>query len=404
MRRAFALAGLIALIALIATACAGGDSTAASPSQPSSGSPPTGSPSASLSASQSAGPDLSNAAVRLEKVASLDAPLAMAVRQGDEALYIAEKGGQVVALRGGSVDQTPVLDVTRLVSTGSEQGLLGLAFSRDGGFLYVNYTDANGDTNVVEYRMDGDRADPASARRVLFVDQPFSNHNGGNLVFGPDGYLYIGMGDGGSQGDPHGNGQNLGVLLAKMLRIDPRPAGGKPYGIPPDNPFVGRAGARPEIWAYGLRNPWRYEFDRETGDLWIGDVGGSQREEIDVQPTASNGGENYGWNLVEGTVPHSDNIPQTTPPVYDYPHSGGRCVVTGGFVYRGLAIPDLVGAYLFTDYCQGELMAMLQENGKMTKLVNLRVTVDLPVSFGEDQAGELYVLSLSGAVSEIVPA
>jgi glucose/arabinose dehydrogenase len=329
----------------------------------------------------------------------------MAIRKGDDALYVAEKVGWVVAIRGGKVDRTPVLDVSGLISGGSEQGLLGLAFSPDGTFLYVNYTDLNGDTNVVEYRMKGALADAGSARRVLFIQQPFSNHNGGNLVFGSDGYLYIGMGDGGSQGDPNGNGQNLGVLLAKMLRIDPRPSGGKPYGIPPDNPFVGRAGARPEIWAYGLRNPWRYEFDRVTGDLWIGDVGGSDREEIDFQPAGSGGGENYGWNLLEGTVHHSDNIPAgTTPPVHEYPHSGGRCVVTGGFVYGGSAIPDLVGAYLFTDYCQGELWAMLVQGGSVSQMVSLGVSADLPVSFGQDQAGELYVLSLSGGVFRIVPA
>lgn len=342
--------------------------------------------------------------VRLEQIVALDAPLAMAIRAGDEALYVAEKGGRIVAIRGGKLDQSPVLDVSGLVSSGSEQGLLGMAFSADGDFLYVNYTDGNGDTNVVEYRMNGNRAEAGSARRLLLIDQPFSNHNGGNVVFGPDGYLYIGMGDGGSQGDPNGNGQNLGVLLAKMLRIDPRPAGGKPYGIPPDNPFVGRAGARPEIWAYGLRNPWRYEFDRETGDLWIGDVGGSEREEVDFQPAASGGGENYGWNLIEGTVPHSDNIPAgTTPPVLEYPHSGGRCVVTGGFVYRGAAIPDLVGAYLYADYCQGELKALTLGNGKVAKTASLGVTAQFPVSFGQDQDGELYVLSLAGGVYRIVP-
>jgi glucose/arabinose dehydrogenase len=401
MRRAFALAGLVA----IATACGGGGSTVATPpSTPPSSVASSSSP--SISPSATTGPDLSNVSVKLTKVATLDAPLGMAIRSGDDALYVAEKGGRVMAIRAGRVDDTPVLDVGSLVSTGSEQGLLGLAFSPDGNFLYVNYTDTGGDTNVVEYRMQGDRADAGSARRVLFIQQPFSNHNGGNLVFGPDGYLYIGMGDGGSQGDPNGNGQNLEVLLAKMLRIDPRPSGGKPYGIPPDNPFVGRAGARPEIWDFGLRNPWRYEFDRETGDLWIGDVGGSEREEIDVEPAGSKGGRNYGWSVMEGTVPHSDNVPpNTVPPVYEYDHSGGRCVVTGGFVYRGSAIPDLVGTYVFADFCQGELKAFVPPEGDgMAKPVSLGITTDLPASFGQDQAGELYVLSLSGGVYRIEPA
>src|SRR5207248_1174071 len=183
-------------------------------------------------------------------------------------------------------------------STGSEQGLLGLAFSPDGRFAYINYTDRRGDTNIVEYAWTDRGPDRSTRREVLFVDQPHPNHNGGDVVFGPDGHLYIGLGDGGSDartkspGDPHKNGQNLGVLLAKMLRIDPRPADGRPYGIPSDNPFVGQARARPEIWAYGLRNPWRYSFDRRTGDLWIGDVGAGLREEIDVQRAGTPGGQN----------------------------------------------------------------------------------------------------------------
>ena len=339
------------------------------------------------------------------KVATLAAPVAMAIRTGDEALYIAEKGGRVMAIRGGKVEQKPVLNIAGLVSSGSEQGLLGLAFSPDGTFLYVSYTDVNGDTNVVEYRMKGNRADANSARRVLFINQPYSNHNGGNLAFGPDGYLYIGMGDGGSQGDPNGNGQNLGVLLAKMLRIDPRPSGGdSPYKVPSDNPFVGKAGARAEIWAYGLRNPWRYSFDRQTGDLWIGDVGGSDREEIDFQRAGSNGGQNYGWNLTEGTIQHATPPANWTRPVFEYPtHSNGTCAVVGGFVYRGTAIPNLVGAYLYTDDCNGTINAFVLRGGKVTKRRSLGVDGGAVASFGQDQNGELYVLSLSGPVYRIVP-
>jgi glucose/arabinose dehydrogenase len=348
------------------------------------------------------GGDLSNVHIELSRIATLDQPLAMAVRTGDDALYVAEKGGVIVAIRNGNVDPTPVLDISGDVSGGGEQGLLGLAFSPDGAFLYVNYTDTGGDTQVVEYAFGDSGAVKGSRRPVLSIHQPFSNHNGGNLVFGPDGFLYIGMGDGGSQGDPNRNGQNLGVLLAKMLRIDPRPFQGAPYSVPSDNPFVGRAGARPEIWAYGVRNPWRFSFDRETGDLWIGDVGGSDREEVDFQP-AGQGGQNYGWNLMEGTLPRSDNLPAgMTLPIYDYDHSDGRCVVTGGYVYRGSAIPALYGAYLFVDFCQGQLMGLREVGGVRKQVLALGPSVDEVASFGQDQNGELYMLSLAGDVFRIV--
>ena len=202
-----------------------------------------------------------------------------------------------------------MLDLTGSVSTGGEQGLLGLAFSPDGGRLYVNYTDPAGDTRIVEYAFADGRADPGSARELLIVDQPFANHNGGNLVFGPDGMLWIGLGDGGGGNDPQGNAQSLGTLLGKMLRIDPRPSGGRPYTVPPDNPFVGTDGARGEIWAFGLRNPWRYSFDKATGDLWIGDVGQNAREEVDFTPAGSPGGLNYGWPGLEGNRSNSGSAP-----------------------------------------------------------------------------------------------
>ena len=340
--------------------------------------------------------------VRLRRIATLEEPLALAVRAGDPALYVAEKIGRVVALRDGTVDPIPVLDVTSEVSLGGEQGLLGLAFAPDGRFLYVNMTDVNGDTRIVEYAMVDGRADVSTRREVLFVDQPYSNHNGGNLVFGPDGYLYIGLGDGGSGGDPQGNAQSLDTLLGKMLRIDPRPSGDAPYGIPADNPFVDTAGARPEIWAFGLRNPWRYSFDRATGDLWIGDVGQSAWEEVDRQPASSRGGENYGWNVREGSHPYTDgSLPDAVDPVYDYPH-GGACVVTGGYVYRGAAIPDLIGAYVFADFCLGTLQ-VLRMDGDAAVVSDLGPTVEAVSSFGEDAAGELYVLSLAGGVYRLVP-
>jgi glucose/arabinose dehydrogenase len=342
--------------------------------------------------------------VRLAHVATLDQPVALAVRTGDPTLYVAEKTGRVVALRDGVVAKTPALDLSGQVSLGSEQGLLGLAFSPDGRYLYVNVTDLNGDTQIEEFAM-GDRvADPSSRRVILSVDQPYANHNGGNLVFGPDGFLYIGLGDGGSGGDPQDNAQSLATLLGKMLRISPRPSADAPYTVPPDNPFVGRSDARPEIWAYGLRNPWRYSFDRLTGDLWIGDVGQNAWEEVDLQPASSTGGENYGWNRVEGTHPYSGDAPSgSTPPVYEYSHDTGGCVVTGGYVYRGAAIPALVGSYVFADYCVGQLEALRLQDGQVVH-TSLGVTVQGPSSFGQDAAGELYVLSLAGDVFRLVPA
>ena len=329
----------------------------------------------------------------------------MAVRSGDPALYVAEKTGRIKALRDGNVDPVPVLDLASQVSLGGEQGLLGLAFSPDGGTVYVNYTDTNGDTNVAGYAMRDGRADPATKREVLFVDQPYSNHNGGNLVFGPDGYLYIGLGDGGSGGDPQDNGQSLSTLLGKMLRIDPRSSGDRPYGIPRDNPFLDRSDVRPEIWAYGLRNPWRYSFDRMTGDLWIGDVGQNAWEEVDLQPAGSSGGENYGWNRMEGDHAYDDAGPSANAvrPVYEYSHDGGGCVVTGGYVYRGASIPDLYGAYVFADFCIGGLEAIKLQGGRVIDHRALGPVVSNLSSFGEDAAGELYAMSLSGGLYKLVP-
>jgi glucose/arabinose dehydrogenase len=341
--------------------------------------------------------------VRLQRVAGLGQPLALATRPGDETLYVAEKTGQVMAVAEGGGEAELVLDLSDEVSLGAEQGLLGLAFSPDGAFLYVNYTDRAGGTRIHEFAVGDGAVDPASRREVLAVQQPYSNHNGGNLVFGPDGYLYVGLGDGGSAGDPEDRAQDLGTLLGKMLRIDPRPTGGRPYGIPSDNPFVDRDGARPEIWAFGLRNPWRYSFDRETGDLWIGDVGQSSREEIDLQPASSRGGENYGWNGFEGSLPYQQPLPKdTVGPVYDYGRGLGATVV-GGYVYRGSAIPALRGAYLFADF-YNPAIRMLVRRGEGYRHVQLEVDVDDLSSFGQDASGELYALSLSGAVFRLVPA
>jgi len=263
----------------------------------------------------------------------------------------------------------------------------------------------NGDTAVVRYSVSADpnRADPASAKVILQVNQPFANHNGGHLVFGPDGYLYIGLGDGGSGGDPQGNGQNLNALLGKMLRIDIDH--GDPYAIPLDNPFVGRSDARPEIWAYGLRNPWRYSFDRATGDLYIADVGQNAYEEVDFQPVDSQGGENYGWNKYEGFHQYGGGPTDgLTMPVAEYAHAIGGCSVTGGYVYRGPSLPALSGVYLYGDYCSGQVWALYRAASDWENVALLNASV-LISSFGEDEAGELYLLDHGGgAVYQLVAA
>jgi glucose/arabinose dehydrogenase len=390
------------VLAALVAACSSEDAASPPTGPATSGSQgPTSSTPSPSEASPSSPPGLAGARIRLVPVARLEQPIAMAVRTGDRALYIAQKTGLVVALTPGS-DPRVVLDLTDRVSLGSEQGLLGLAFSPDGRFLYVDFTDVNGDTNVVEFAFDDGGADPASERQVLLVEQPFSNHNGGELLFGPDGYLYVGLGDGGSAGDPMGNAQSLSTLLGKLLRISPRPAEGQPYAIPPDNPFVGRDGARPEIWAYGLRNPWRFSFDAATGDLWIGDVGQNLWEEIDLEPAGSGGGSDFGWDLLEGTHPfEGGSDPGSVPPVYEYAHGDGSCAVTGGYVYRGDRIPDLAGAYVFGDYCRGVLEAFVPRDGRATQVRELGPKVSALASFGEDARGELYVLSLAGTVFRI---
>ena len=404
------LAACLLAVGLLAGACTSGDgdggpiptgptSTRSSPS----GSSPSGSSPAPPSPTEQPAGALAEARIALEEVVVLDQPVAMAIRPDDPALYIAEKPGRVVALSDGE-DPQVVLDIADQVSLGSEQGLLGLAFSPDGRFLYVDITDVGGDTRILEFVVRDDGVDAVSQREVLRVDQPYSNHNGGNLAFGPDGCLYVALGDGGSAGDPEGRAQSLSTLLGKLLRISPRPSGGEPYGIPPDNPFVGRDGARPEIWAFGLRNPWRFSFDRATGDLWIGDVGQGSWEEIDVEPAGSAGGLDYGWDAREGAHPFESGSmdPEMVDPVFEYPHDGSVCAVTGGYVYRGQEVPALAGAYVFADFCSGRLEAFVLRDGVARLHRELGPTVESLASFGEDAAGELYALSLSGAVYRLV--
>ncbi|HEX6868288.1 MAG TPA: PQQ-dependent sugar dehydrogenase, partial [Candidatus Limnocylindrales bacterium] len=307
---------------------------------------------------------------------------------------------------------TPFLDLTGSVSCCGEQGLLGLAFHPDPADprLFVYYTDAGASQVLASYAMDAERpvADPASARILLTMDDPFDNHNGGSLAFGPDGSLYVGTGDGGGGGDPLGSGRHLDTLLAKVLRIDVD--GGTDdaaYGIPVDNPFVGRADARPEIWHTGLRNPWRMRFDRTTGDLWIGDVGQGAREEIDRAP-AGVGGLDFGWNLMEGFACYSGSGPDCggqdlTLPVADYGHDQG-CSVTGGTVYRGAAHPELVGWYLFSDYCSGTIWAIdadLADPTARQEPIVVAETGESISAIGEDAAGELFLTDLGGSVRAI---
>ena len=336
------------------------------------------------------------AGIKAVEVAEVDQPTAMAVRAGDPAIYLAEKTGRVRRLVDGSVERGAVVDVSGNLSLGYEQGLLGLAFSPDGRYLYIDYTDRGGDTRIAEKDME---QPAAPLRELLFVEQPFANHNGGQLAFGPDGRLYIAMGDGGSGNDPNGNAQKLDTLLGKILRIDPRPSGDRPYGIPPDNPFVGQSGRRAEIWAYGLRNPWRFSFDRERGDMWIADVGQGDIEEVDLDEAPLEGGRNYEWVLREGTKRRKgERPPGGVQPVYEYDHNRGECSVTGGYAYRGRALRGFEGVYVFADFCLGELMGL--RNGKAEPL---GLTIKQPSSFGEDAAGEVYVLSLGGAVYRLEP-
>jgi len=321
-------------------------------------------------------------------------------RRQPSRLLITEKGGRVRVVRDGTLLARPFLDISGQVSTGAEQGLLSIAFPPDESTVfYVNYTDSNGDTRVARFSRDenSDVADASSERTVLKIDQPYPNHNGGQLQFGPDGLLYIGMGDGGSAGDPQNNAQNRGSLLGKLLRIDVG-NGVTGYVSPRSNPFVGRSGHRPEIWALGLRNPWRFSFDRKTQDLYIADVGQDAREEINFQPASSNGGENYGWNWFEGTRPFrrgaEENRRGLTFPVDEYSHDLGFSV-TGGYVYRGSDFPTMHGVYFFADFGSGRVWGLRRIGGQWRRRQLLDTDLGIS-SFGEDLQGNLYVCDLDG--------
>jgi len=341
---------------------------------------------------------LDDVAVAVEQVAELDSPIAMAVRAGSDDLYVAERPGRVRIVRDDGVVEQPVIDIADRVSTGGERGLLGLDFTPDGERLILSYTDPNGDSRVESFPMDGDRADAQAGQTLLEVGQPYANHNGGNVVVGPDDKLYIGLGDGGSAGDPQNNGQDSQTLLGSLLRVE------LDGTVPDDNPFVD-GGGQPEIFAIGLRNPWRFSFDRETDQLWVADVGQSAIEEINVTNLEQTAGRNYGWNLMEGTQTFAgDGHPDdAVVPVVEYPTGEQGCAVTGGYVYRGEAIDDLRGAYLYSDFCGGWLRAVRMNGRDVGDEATLGVELPEVASFGQDADGELYLLSLAGGVYRIVP-
>jgi glucose/arabinose dehydrogenase len=335
----------------------------------------------------------------------LDNPVDI-VNAGDDRLFVVQQRGLIRILDlEGNVSGVPFLDLSGVVSqSGSETGLLGLAFHpeyHENGYFFVNYTRASDGSTVVS-RFSTDTNNPGLANReseikLLTVEQPYANHNGGQLLFGPDGYLYIALGDGGSGGDPNNYAQNRSTFLGKMLRIDVDVENETGYGIPPDNPFVDDDTALDEIWAWGLRNPWRNSFDRLTGDFWIADVGQNSREEINFQPARSAGGENYGWRCYEGNQPYNQSDCQDAEnyifPIFDYAHEGSGCTgsVTGGYVYRGALFNELFGVYIFTDYCTGNVYTITKtsegfEGGQLSDFNEQRIS-----TFGEDRYGELYV-------------
>lgn len=351
----------------------------------------------------------------VEVASGFDRPIGL-TNAGDASgrIFVWEQGGRVWIFQNGELLAEPFLNIANLISSEvfgggySERGLLGLAFHpqySENGLFFVHYSATNGNTVIARYIVSADNpdlADTGSAHIILQAEQPFPNHNGGQLAFGPDGYLYIGLGDGGSQGDPYGNGQNLASLLGKILRID---VNADTYAIPADNPFVNDPNAAPEVWAFGFRNPWRFSFDRATGDLYIADVGQNEWEEVNFQPAESVGGENYGWNVYEADerysgAPAPDSM---VLPFTKYSHDLG-CSVTGGYVYRGAALVDLQGVYFFSDWCTGIIWASYRDTAQLWQ-TNIFIDTDFNVSsFGEDEDGELYVINYSGHIMQLQAA
>jgi glucose/arabinose dehydrogenase len=350
-------------------------------------------------------------AVTLTEIGTFAAPTDLAWRTGDDALYVVEQDGTIQRVLGD--ETSTVLDITDVTGADGERGLLGMAFSPAGDLAYLDYTDLDGNTTISEHPVadDGTFGTGDDARTLLVIEQPYPNHNGGDLAFGPDGLLYIGMGDGGSGGDPERRASDPAELLGKLLRIDPAPSGGLGYSVPPDNPFVGVAGAAPEVWSSGLRNPWRFSFDRVTGDLWIGDVGQNAVEEVDVAPAAdgvdAGKGESFGWSALEGTAPFNEDvtIEDPVPPFSTYTHDVG-CSISGGVRPRGGPVPDLVGWYVYGDFCAGRVWALevLGEGADLAagrqvdlgELPAITAVVDGP-------RGEVYAISGQGSIVRLDP-
>ena len=371
-------------------------------------------------------PSVSGEGIKVEKIGDTTAAVALSPRSGTTTLYVAQQDGRIKQIvvdrqldNDGNVrretfrlDNSPILDISRSISYEGERGLLGLAFSSDGRKLYVDYTAPDGKLTVDEYRMNEDRVDTSTRRNLLSVEHERGNHNGGQIAFGPDGFLYVAMGDGGGAGDPDGNGPNPATLLGTILRIDPEGStNGLPYGIPAGNPFADGVNGAPEVWTWGLRNPWRFSWDRATKDLWIGDVGQNTYEEIDFLAYENGGagrGANMGWSHMEGSQPYEGATPPDGDvlPLFDYDRANGECSVTGGYVYRGTKLAQLNGVYLYADFCKDDLRGLLRLPDGQIQEASLGITVPggSIASFGQDSDGELFVLSQATGVYRIIPA
>jgi len=356
--------------------------------------------------SSSGDADATARGVRLQRIGTFRDPLYVTAPPGDRRrVFVVEQSGRIVLLLGGKRVRRPFLSLAGEVTAGGEQGLLSMAFAPDyarTGLFYVYFTDRAGNQRVQEFRRSSgspNRAAKSSRRQVLAMDDPYPNHNGGLLLFGPDDLLYIGTGDGGSAGDPENRAQNLESLLGKILRIDPRRQGSSPYRSPNSNPFVGRDGHN-EIYAYGLRNPWRFSFDRRNGDLYIGDVGQNSLEEINYARRGRARGRNYGWSCFEGRRRFDGDrtCPGATPPILQYGRSGGECSVTGGVVVRDPRLPALAGRYVYGDYCRGQIRSFRVRNGRARGDRGHNLRVSELSSFGEDARGRVYATSLNGPV------
>jgi glucose/arabinose dehydrogenase len=413
----------ICFATFLITGCSGSGATSlASPSaaSPTPSAAPSATPSTAPALATPTAPSPKKGSFKLTRIAfGLQSPVYVTgAGDGSGRLFTVEQAGEILILQNGALRPTPFLDIRSLVASGGERGLLSVAFHpqfKTNGVFVVDYTRASstlsavGDTVIARFiaAPNANIVNPASGQILLVIKQPQPNHNGGLVKFGPDGLLYIGMGDGGSSGDsgtghaPQGNGQSRTTLLGKMLRISVGATG--PYSIPATNPNLG-SGARREIWAYGLRNPWRFSFDRGTGDLYIGDVGQNAWEEIDLQAAGFAGGANYGWPVWEGDHRYrfAQAISGDTKPIAEYSHVAGQCSVTGGYVYRGTRIPALSGFYVFGDYCAGRILALVRFGGQWRQSLVLDTVYQIS-SFGEDDAGELYLVDLTGAVYRFDP-